>query len=93
MTKEKPKVSPMEPCIAQKRSRTSRRQRKGSVIEGRVKKRKLRKLNERRKLEIVHVSTQNSPDVGNMILRLMGRFRSKNGRSRRARAEDILECE
>ena len=44
-------------------------------------------------LEVVHVSAHNSPDFDNMILRPMGRLGSKNEQIRRARTDDILECE
>ena len=56
-------------------------------------KRKLRKLDDGAKLEIVHVSAHNSSDFDNMILRPMGWLRSKNEQSRRARTDAILECE
>ena len=62
-------------------------------IYRRERKRKLRKLNDGGKLEIVHVSAHNRTDFEPMILRPMGRLRSKNEQSRRARAEGILECE
>ena len=55
--------------------------------------RKLRKLNDGGKLEIVQVKTHNSSDYNSMVLRPKGRKRSKNERGRRARIEDILECE
>ena len=55
--------------------------------------RKLRKLNDGGKLEIVQVETHNSSDSNSMVLMPKGRKRSKNERGRRARTEDILECE
>ena len=62
-------------------------------IYRRGRKRKLRKLNDGGKLEIVQVSAHNSSDFEIMILRPRGRKRSKDEERRRARAEGILECE
>ena len=62
-------------------------------IYRRQKPRKLRKLNDGGKLEIVQVKTHNSSDYSDMILRPKGRKRSKNERSRRVATDDILECE
>ena len=55
--------------------------------------RKLRKLNDGGKLEIVTIKTHNSSDFSDMVLRPKGRKRSKNERGRRVRTVDILECE
>ena len=55
--------------------------------------RKLRKLNDGGKLEIVQVKTHNSSDYSDMVLRPKGWKRSKNERGRRVTADDILECE
>ena len=62
------------------------------IYRGR-KTRKLRKLNDGGKLEVVQVKTHNSSDYNDMVLRPKGRKRSKNERGRRVRTEDILECE
>ena len=59
----------------------------------RQKTRKLRKLNDGGKLEIVQVKTHNSSDYSDMVLRPKGRKRSKTERGRRVSTEDILECE
>ena len=74
-------VEPDEPKTAERKSYR------------RARKRKLRKLNDGGKLEIVHVSAHNSSDFENMILRPMGRKRSKDEKSRTARTEGILGCE
>ena len=59
--------------------------------------RKLRKLNDGGKLEVVQAISKNSNnsdyDHESMILRPKGRKGSKNERGRRVRTEDILECE
>ena len=55
--------------------------------------RKLRKLNDGGKLEIVTIKTHNSSDFSDMVLRPKARKRSKNERGRRVPAEDTLECE
>ena len=55
--------------------------------------RKLRKLNDGGKLEIVQIKTHNSSDFSDMVLRPKDRKRSKNERGRRVPTEDILECE
>ena len=55
--------------------------------------RKLRKLNDAGKLEIVQAKNSKNSDYENMILRPKGRKRSRNERGRRVRTEDILECE
>ena len=62
-------------------------------IYRRQKTRKLRKLNDGGKLEIVQVKTHNSSDYSDMVLRPKGRKRSKNERGRRVATEEILECE
>ena len=62
-------------------------------IYRRQKTRKLRKLNDGGKLEIVKVKTHNSSDYSDMVLRPKGRKRSKNERGRRLTIDDILECE
>ena len=56
-------------------------------------KRKLRKLNDDGKLEIVPIKTHNSSDFSDIVLRPKDRKRSKNERGRRVPTEDILECE
>ena len=56
-------------------------------------KRKLRKLNDGGKLEVVHVSAHNSSDFNTMMLRPTGQTKSKNTKSRRPRIAGILECE
>ena len=56
-------------------------------------KRKLRKLNDGGKLEIVPIKTHNSSDFSDMVFRPKDRKRSQNERGRRVPAEDILECE
>ena len=55
--------------------------------------RKLRKLNDGGKLEIVQVKTHNSSDYSDMVLRPKGRKRSKTERGRGVTTEDIFECE
>ena len=55
--------------------------------------RKLRKMNDGGKLEIVQVKRHSSSDYNDMVLRPKGRSRSKNEKGRRVRTEDILECE
>ena len=55
--------------------------------------RKLRKLNDGGKLEIVTIKTHNSSDFSDMVLRPKDRKISKNERGRRVPTEDILECE
>ena len=62
-------------------------------IYRRQKTRKLRKLNDGGKLEIVQVKTHNTSDFNDMVLRPKGRKRGKNERGRRVTTEDILECE
>ena len=62
-------------------------------IYRRQKTRKLRKLNDGGKLEIVQVKTHNSSDFSDMVLRPKGRKRSKNERGKIVTTEDILECE
>ena len=62
-------------------------------IYRRQKTRKLRKLNDGGKLEIVQVKTHNSSAYESMVLRPKGQKRSKNERGRRVRTEDILERE
>ena len=62
-------------------------------IYRRQKTRKLRKLNDGGKLEIVQVKTHNTSDYSDMVLRPKGRKRSKNERGRRVTTDDILECE
>ena len=62
-------------------------------IYRRQKTRKLRKLNNGGKLEIVQVKSHNSSDYSDMVLRPKGRKRSKNERGRRVTTDDILECE
>ena len=62
-------------------------------IYRRQKTRKLRKLNDGGKLEIVQVKTHNSSDYSDMVLRPKGRKRSKNERGRRVATEDIPGCE
>ena len=62
-------------------------------IYRRQKTRKLRKLNDGGKLEIVQVKTHNSSDFSDMVLRPKGWKRSKSERGRRVTTEDILECE
>ena len=62
-------------------------------IYRRQKTRKLRKLNDGGKLEIVQVKPHNSSDYSDMVLRPKGRKRSKNERGRRVTTDDILECE
>ena len=62
-------------------------------IYRRQKTRKLRKLNDGGKLEIVQVKTHNSSDYSDMVLRPKGRKRSKNERGRRVTTDAILECE
>ena len=52
-------------------------------------KRKLRKMDDGGKLEVVLVSS----DFGTMILRPRGQTESKNRKGRRLRIDDILECE
>ena len=56
-------------------------------------KRKLRKINDGGKLEVVHVSAHNSSDFDTMRLRPTGQVDSRNKKSRRVRMDDILECE
>ena len=66
-------------------------------IYRRQKTRKLRKLNDGGKLEVVQIKPHNSSEFGDMhgdmVLRPKGRKRSKTERGRRVRTEDILECE
>ena len=62
-------------------------------IYRRQKTKKLRKLNDGGKLEIVQVKTHNSSDFSDMVLRPKGQKRSKTERGRRVTTEDILECE
>ena len=62
-------------------------------IYRRHKTRKLRKLNDGGKLEIVQVKTHNSSDYSDMVLRPKGQKRRKNERGRRVTTDDILECE
>ena len=62
-------------------------------IYRRQKTRKLRKLNDGGKLEIVQVKPHSSSDFSNMALRPRDRKRSKNERGMRVPTEDILECE
>ena len=62
-------------------------------IYRRQKTRKLRKLNDGGKLEVVQIKTHSSSDFSDMLLRPKGRKRSKNERGRRVTTEDILECE
>ena len=52
-------------------------------------KRKLRKMNDGGKLDVVHVSS----DFNTMMLRPRGQTESKNKKGRRLRIDDILECE
>ena len=59
----------------------------------RHKTRKLRKLNDGGKLEIVTIKTHNSSDFSDMVLRPTDRKRSKNERGRGVPTEDIHECE
>ena len=62
-------------------------------IYRRQKTRKLRKLNNGGKLEMVQVKSHNSSDYSDMVLRPKGRKRSKNERGRRVITDGILECE
>ena len=62
-------------------------------IYRRQKTRKLRKLNNGGKLEIVQVKTHNSSDYSDMVLRPKGQKRRKNAKGRRVTTDDILECE
>ena len=55
--------------------------------------RKLRKLNDGGKLELVQVKTHNSSDYSDMVLRPKGQKRRKNAKGRRVTTDDILECE
>jgi hypothetical protein len=55
--------------------------------------RKLRKLNDGGKLELVQVKTHNSLDYSDMVLRPKGQKRRKNAKGRRVATDDILECE
>jgi hypothetical protein len=55
--------------------------------------RKLRKLNDGGKLELVQVKTHNSSDYSDMVLRPKGQKRRKNANGRRVTTDDILECE
>ena len=55
--------------------------------------RKLRKLNDGGKLELVQVKTHNSLDYSDMVLRPKGQKRRKNAKGRRVTTDDILECE
>ena len=52
-------------------------------------KRKLRKMNDGVKLEVVHVSS----DFSTMMLRPTGQSKSKNKKRGRLRIDGILECE
>ena len=61
-------------------------------IYRRQKTRKLRKLNDGGKLEIVQVKTHSS-DYSDMILRPQGQKRRKNERGVRVTTDEILECE
>ena len=61
-------------------------------IYRRQKTRKLRKLNDGGKLEIVQVKTHSS-DYSDMILRPQGQKRRKNERGARVTTDEILECE
>ena len=61
-------------------------------VYSRQKTRKLRKLNDGGKLEVVQVKTHSSSGYSDMLLRPKGRKRSKNERGRRVTTEDILEC-
>ena len=62
-------------------------------IYRRQKTRKLRKLNDGGKLEIVQVKTHNSSDYSDMVLRPKGRKRSKTERGRGVATDEIVECE
>ena len=62
-------------------------------IYRRHKTRKLRKMNDGGKLEIVQVKTHSSSDYSDMVLRPQGQKRRKNERGRRVTTDDILECE
>ena len=55
--------------------------------------RKLRKLNDGGKLELVQVKTHSSLDYSDMVLRPKGQKRRKNAKGRRVTTDDILECE
>ena len=59
----------------------------------RQKTRKLRKLNDGGKLEIVTIKTHNSSDFSDMVLRPKGQKRRKSAKGRRVTTDDILECE
>ena len=65
----------------------------GKKLYRRERTRKLRKLNDGGKLEIVQVKTHNSSDSENIVLRPKGLKRSKNEGGGRVRTVDILECE
>ena len=79
------------------RNSTEEEEDKPRTVEQRIyrrqKTRKLRKLNDGGKLEIVQVKTHNSSDYNDMVLRPKGRKRSKNERGGGVCTEDLLECE
>ena len=54
-------------------------------------KRKLRKMNDGGKLEVVHISSEFNTMIS--MLRPRGQTESKNKKGRRLRIDDILECE
>ena len=62
-------------------------------IYRRHKTRKLRKMNDGGKLEIVQVKTHSSSGYSDMVLRPQGQKRRKTERGRRVTTDDILECE
>ena len=89
-----PKIAQRRTKIAQRRKKTSRGQGNGGFTEDRRQKtRKLRKLNDGGKLEVVQVKTHSTSDFNDMVLRSTGRKRRKSERGRRVTTEYILECE
>ena len=76
---------------------TSEAEEQPRTVERRIfrrqKTRKLRKLNDGGKLEIVTIKTHNSSDFSDMVLRPKGQKRRKNAKGRRVTTDDILECE
>ena len=88
-----PKIAQLRPEIAQRKSTMSRRQPAERKIYRRERTRKRRTLNDGGKLEIVRAKISSNSDYVNMLPRPKGRERSNNERGRRARTEDILECE
>ena len=82
--------------VADQRGTEDAEEQPGTVerrIYRRHKTRKLRKMNDGGKLEIVQVKTHSSSDYSDMVLRPQGQKRRKSERGRRVTTDDILECE